>query len=145
MSAVNCAIASRSGDKLVLNHATSISGLSTLLDASQVGWMAEAFADGGMTAYEVMSSTVSDEMESNRLAAIDVLKIDVEGFFMEVLKGIAANDFAKIANMVMELDYLPETGIKPAEVEELLRAKGYRTDWLDSSQENNLVLYGWRE
>ena len=145
ISAVNCAIASRSGQKLVLNHVTSISGLSTLLDASQVGWMAEAFADGGMTAYEVMSSTVSDEMESNRLAAIDVLKIDVEGFFMEVLKGIAANDFAKIANMVMELDYLPETGIKPAEVEELLRAKGYRTDWLDSSQENNLVLYGWRE
>ena len=84
-------------------------------------------------------------MASNRLDAIDILKIDVEGYFMEVLKGIAPKDFARIANMVMELDYLPETGIKPAEVEELLRAKGYRTDWLDSSQENNLVLYGWRE
>jgi predicted aspartyl protease len=129
----------------VLNHLTSISGLSTLLDASQVGWMAESFADGGMTAYEVISSTVSDEIESNRLAAIDVLKIDVEGYFMEVLKGIAPNDFARIANMVLELDYLPETGIKPGEVEELLRAKGYRTDWLDPSQDNNLVLYGWRE
>jgi predicted aspartyl protease len=98
-----------------------------------------------MTAYEVISSTVSDEIESNRLAAIDVLKIDVEGYFMEVLKGIAPNDFARIANMVLELDYLPETGIKPGEVEELLRAKGYRTDWLDPSQDNNLVLYGWRE
>jgi FkbM family methyltransferase len=145
ISAVNCAIASRSGQKLVLNHATQVSGLSTLLDASQVGWMAESFADGGMTAYEVVSSTVSNEMESNRLAAIDILKIDVEGYFMEVLKGIAPNDFARIANMVMELDYLPETGIKPAEVEELLRTKGYRTDWLDRSQDNNLMLYGWRE
>ena len=46
-------------------------------------------------------------MESNRLAAIDVLKIDVEGFFMEVLKGIAANDFAKIANMVKGLPTMP--------------------------------------
>jgi hypothetical protein len=62
-----------------------------------------------------------------------------------LLKGIAPNDFARIANMVMELDYLPETGIKPAEVEELLRTKGYRTDWLDRSQDNNLMLYGWRE
>lgn len=145
VSAVNCAIASRSGETLVLNHATQVSGLSTLLDAGRVGWMAESFADGGMTAYEVVSSTVSDEMASNRLATIDMLKIDVEGYFMEVLKGIAPNDFAKIANIVLELDYLPETGIRPIDVEELLRAKGYGTDWLDPSQENNLVLYGWRE
>ncbi len=144
ISAINCAIASRSGQKLVLNHATSVSGLSTLLDATQVGWMAQAFADGGMTAYEVTSSTVSAEMDSNRLAAIDILKIDVEGYFVEVLKGIAPNDFARIANIVMELDYLPETGIKPVDVEDLLRAMGYRTDWLDPSQENNLVLYAWR-
>jgi FkbM family methyltransferase len=145
ISAVNCAVASRSGQTLVLNHATEVSGLSTLLDASQVAWMAESFADGGMAAYEVVSSTVSDEMESNRIAAIDVLKIDVEGYFLEVLKGIAPNDFAKIANIVLELDYLPETGIKPNDVEDLLREQGYRTDWLDRSQENNLVLYAWRE
>jgi hypothetical protein len=94
--------------------------------------------------HEVTSSTVSAEMESNRLAGIDILKIDVEGYFMEVLKGIAERDFARIGNIVMEVDYLPETGIKPDDVEELLKTVGYRTDWLDRSQDNNLTLYAWR-
>ncbi len=144
ISAVNCAIASRSGQKLVLHQSTSISGISTLLDTGTVNWIAQAAADRQLVTHEVTSSTVSAEMESNRLAAVDILKIDVEGYFMEVLKGIAAKDFARIANIVMEVDYLPETGIKPDDVEELLKTMGYRTDWLDRSQDNNLTLYAWR-
>jgi FkbM family methyltransferase len=144
ISAVNCAIASRSGQKLVLHQSTSISGISTLLDPGGVNWIAQAAADRQLVTHEVISSTVSAEMESNRLAAIDILKIDVEGYFMEVLRGIAARDFARIANIVMEVDYLPETGIKPDDVEALLKTVGYRTDWLDRSQDNNLTLYAWR-
>src|SRR5438128_123886 len=100
---------------------TSISGISTLLDTGTVNWIAQAAADRQLVTHEVTSSTVSAEMESNRLAAIDILKIDVEGYFMEVLKGIAARDFARIANIVMEVDYLPETGIEPDDVEDLLK------------------------
>ncbi len=144
ISAVNCAIASRSGEKLVLHQSTSISGISTLLDTGTVNWIAQAAADRQLVTHEVTSSTVSAEMESSRLAAIDVLKIDVEGYFMEVLKGIAPRDFARIANIVMEVDYLPETGIKPDDVEDVLKTMGYRTDWLDRSQDNNLTLYAWR-
>ena len=144
ISAVNCAIASRSGETLVLYQSNSISGISTLLDTGTVNWIAQAAADRQLVTHEVTSSTVSAEMESNRLAAIDILKIDVEGYFMEVLKGIAAKDFARIANIVMEVDYLPETGIKPDDVEDLLKTTGYRTDWLDRSQDNNLTLYAWR-
>jgi FkbM family methyltransferase len=144
VSAVNCAVASTSGQKLVLHQATSISGISTLLDPGAVNWIAQAATDRQLVSHEVTSSTVSAEMESNRLAGIDILKIDVEGYFMEVLKGIAARDFARIANIVMEVDYLPETGIKPDDVEDLLKTMGYRTDWLDRSQDNNLTLYAWR-
>jgi FkbM family methyltransferase len=144
VSAVNCAIASTSGQKLVLHQSTSISGISTLLDTGKVSWIAEASANRQLATHEVISSTVSAEMESNRLAAIDILKIDVEGYFLEVLKGIAPKDFARIRNIVMEVDYLPETGIKPDEVEELLQAVGYRTAWLDRSQDNNLTFYAWR-
>jgi FkbM family methyltransferase len=144
VSAVNCAVASTSGQKLVLHQSTSISGISTLLDTGKVSWIAEASANRQLATHEIVSSTVSAEMESNRLAAIDILKIDVEGYFMEVLKGIAARDFARIGNIVMEVDYLPETGIKPDDVEGLLKTVGYRTDWLDRSQDNNLTLYAWR-
>jgi FkbM family methyltransferase len=144
ITAANCAIASRSGQKLVLHQSTSISGISTLLDPGAVNWIAQASADRQLATHEVSSSTVSAEMESKRLAAIDILKIDVEGYFMEVLKGVAPSDFTRIAKIVMEVDYLPETGIKPDDVEALLKTVGYRTDWLDRSQDNNLTLYAWR-
>ena len=75
---------------------------------------------------------------------MDILKIDVEGYFIEVLKGIAAADLAKIRNIVIEVDYLPETGIKPDDVEGMLKAMGYETDCLDRSLSNGLTFYAWR-
>jgi hypothetical protein len=75
---------------------------------------------------------------------VDILKIDVEGYFIEVLKGMAATDFAKIRHMVIEVDYLPETGIRPDDVEAMLTAMGYQTDCLDRSLSNNLTFYAWR-
>ena len=69
----------------------------------------------------------------------------MEGYFLEVLKGISDPDFAKIKNIVLEVDYLPETGIRPDEAEILLQQKGYRTDCLDRSKDNGLTFYAWRE
>lgn len=63
---------------------------------------------------------------------------------MEVLKGIDPEHLPKIRNIVIEVDYLPETGIRPDDVEAVLGAMGYSTDRLDRSQRNNLVFYGWR-
>jgi hypothetical protein len=82
--------------------------------------------------------------EAHRLAVVDILKIDVEGYFIEVLKGIAPEHVTRIKNIVLEVDYLPETGIKPDEAEDLLKAMGYRTDCLDRSQANNLTFYAYR-
>ena len=144
VSAINCAIASTAGQKLVLHQSTKISGISTLLDKSTVSWIGKAAADRQLDTFEVMSSSISAEIEANQLAVVDILKIDVEGYFLEVLKGMAPKDFPKIRNIVAEVDYLPETGIKSDEFESLLKARGYATDCLDRSQQNNLTFYAWR-
>jgi FkbM family methyltransferase len=142
--AFNRAIAARSGETLVLNQSTRVSGISTLLARSQVSWVGQAAADLQLETHEVATSTISAEIAAHRLASVDILKIDVEGYFIEVLKGIAAADIAKIRNMVIEVDYLPETGIEPDDVEAMLTAMGYETDCLDRSLSNNLTFYAWR-
>jgi hypothetical protein len=132
------------GRTLLLHQSTRVSGISTLLDRSKVSWIEQAAASDQLEAHEVASSTVSAEIEAHGLAAVDILKIDVEGYFMEVLKGIAPEHLAKIRNIVMEVDYLPEPGIKPHDAESMLQAMGYNTDCLDRSQSNNLTFYAWR-
>jgi FkbM family methyltransferase len=144
-SAFNRAMASTVGQKLTLHQSIKVSGISTLLDKSKVAWIGEASASRQLETFEVMTTTVSAEIESNRLAAVDILKIDVEGYFLEVLKGIAPKDFPKIRNIVAEVDYLPETGIKEDDFESTLKAMGYKTDCLDRSMKNNLTFYAWRD
>jgi FkbM family methyltransferase len=145
VSAFNRAIASTRGEKLVLHQSTKVSGISTLLDERKVSWIGQASAGHQLETHEVTSSTVSAEIEAHRLAAVDILKIDVEGYFLEVLKGIAPEHVETIRNIVTEVDYLPETGIKPEEAERVLQAMGYQTDCLDRSQGNNLTFYAWRD
>lgn len=142
--AVNRAVASRSGKTLVLNQSTSVSGISTLLEPASVGWVGRAAGEQALETHEVVTTTVSDEIAAHALEQIDVLKIDVEGYFLEVLAGIRDEDFAKVRNVVVEVDYLPETGIGPFHVEDVLRSKGFETDCLDRTQPNNLTFYAWR-
>jgi FkbM family methyltransferase len=140
----NRAIAARSGETLMLNQSTKVSGISTLLAPGRVGWVAQAAAVQELETHAVVTSTVSAEIDAHRLASVDILKIDVEGYFVEVLNGIVPPDFAKIRNVVIEVDYLPETGIRPDDVEGMLKAMGYETDCLDRSLSNNLTFYAWR-
>jgi FkbM family methyltransferase len=142
--ACNQAIAATHGETLLLSQSTKVPGISTLFDRSRVSWVEQAAANRQLEVHEVVTSTVSAEIEAQQLAAVDILKIDVEGYFMEVLKGIAPEHLPKIRNIVMEVDYLPETGIRPDDVEDLLKAMGYSTDCLDRSQRNNLTFYAWR-
>lgn len=141
---VNRAVASRSGQKLVLHQSTSVSGISTLLERESVGWVERAAESLGLETHEVLTTTLSAEIAAHGLEHIDVLKIDVEGYFLEVLAGLSDADFAKVRNVVVEVDYLPETGIGPFAVEDLLKSKGFTTDCLDRSQPNNLTFYAWR-
>jgi FkbM family methyltransferase len=140
---VNRAVASSAGRTLTLHQSTRVSGISTLLDPKTVGWIGTASDQQQLETHQVTTTAVSNEIKG--LAAVDLLKIDVEGYFLEVLNGIAEPDFARIRNIVLEVDYLPETGIRADDVESLLQRKGYRTDCLDRSQDNNLTFYAWRE
>ena len=134
----NRALSSRTGQQLTLYQSPLVSGISTLLDKDKVPWVQALAASGEIMAHAVVTSTVSDELAANKIANLDLLKIDVEGFFMEVLKGIAEADFAKISNIVVEVDYSDQAGATANDVEALLAPKGYRTDRHED------LFYAWR-
>ena len=101
-------------------------------------WVQELSASDDLITYDVVTSTVSAEMAANKIPAVDILKIDVEGYFMEVLRGIAEADFERIRNIVVEIDYSAEAGVTPLDVEKMLTAKGYQTDREEDT------FYAWR-
>ena len=76
-----------------MSQPTAVSGLSTLLDHTQVTWLADCATEGKLETYEVTTTTVSDQIAAHGLAVVDMLKIDVEGYFLEVLKGISAGGY----------------------------------------------------
>jgi FkbM family methyltransferase len=137
--AVNRAVASASGRTLTLHQSPLVSGISTLLDKSQVPWVRALAASKELVTHSVTTTTVSDEIARHGIGRIDLLKIDVEGYFMEVLRGIQSADFARIHNIVIEIDYADEAGAHPADVAALLEAQGLRTECKD------LTFYAWRE
>jgi FkbM family methyltransferase len=136
--ASNRALASSGGQTLTLHQSPLVSGISTLLDKNKVRWVQQLSASDELLTHEVVTSTVSAEMAANRISALDVLKIDVEGYFMEVLKGIAEADFERIRNIVVEIDYSAEAEVTPLDVERMLTARGYRTDREEDT------FYAWR-
>ena len=134
----NRALARSSGETIALHQSPLVSGISTLLDKSKVRWVQDLSASDDLITYEVVTSTVSAEMAANKIPAVDILKIDVEGYFMEVLRGIAEADFERIRNIVVEIDYSAEAEVTPLDVENMLTARGYRTDREEGT------LYAWR-
>lgn len=134
----NRALARSSGETIALHQSPLVSGISTLLDKSKVRWVQQLSASEELITYDVMTSTVSAELAANRIPAVDILKVDVEGYFMEVLTGIAAPDFEKIRNIVVEIDYSAEAGVTPLDVEKMLIARGYQTDREEDT------FYAWR-
>jgi FkbM family methyltransferase len=136
---VNKAVASAAGKTLTLHQSPLVSGISTLLDKAKVPWVQQLSDTKELVEHKVTTTTVSAEIARNGLDRIDLLKIDVEGFFLEVLNGITADDYAKIQNLVLEIDYASEAGSSPDAVAKLLTDKGYQTEWRE-----DLTLYAWR-
>lgn len=134
----NRALARSSGETITLHQSPLVSGISTLLDKSKVRWVQQLSASEDLITYEVVTSTVSAEMTANKIPVVDILKIDVEGYFMEVLKGIAAADFERIRNIVVEIDYSAEAEVTPLDVAKMLTARGYQTDREEDT------FYAWR-
>ncbi len=134
----NRAVSAKSGMELVLRQAPFISGLSTMLDQSQVPWIRDLEQSGDLVSHTTTSTTVSDELARHGIGEVGMLKIDVEGHFMEVMAGITDADFGRIANIVLETDYLEALGLTEATVCGFLSQKGY------SAEARDLTVYAWR-
>jgi phthiocerol/phenolphthiocerol synthesis type-I polyketide synthase E len=134
----NLAVSSEPGREMVLSQAPFVSGISTLLDAKTVPWVQDLTKLGEITSHKVTTTTVSEQIAKHGIGRIDLLKVDVEGHFMEVLGGIAPADMAKIGNIVLEADYLGVVKLTVAEVSESLRGHGFKTEARDH------MIYAWR-
>lgn len=136
--AVNRAVASKGGETLVLHQSPLVSGIGTLLGADRVGWVRELADMQELIRHEVTTTTLSAEIDAHGIERVDLLKVDVEGFLLEVLGGISDADFGRIGNIVAELDYVAETGADAKTVGSLLTGKGFTVAVDDAT------LYAWR-
>ena len=75
------------------------------------------------------------------LTEVDLLKIDVEGHFTEVLQGITARDLPKVRNIVLEAEYADALGHSRESLCAVLRDKGYSVEAKDAAQ---IMIYAWR-
>lgn len=123
------------GQHLTLYHSPGLCAGSTMMPVGKAfGWQA----------VDVVTTTVSEQMTAQRVDQIDLLKIDVEGHAPQVLRGIADADFARIRNIVLECDYIPEGGVPAESLRQMLSERGYETEFDDPTLTNNLTLYAWR-
>lgn len=135
---LNQALSSRAGVEMTLAQAPFVSGISTMLDVDSVPWARELQRSGELVQHAITTTTVSSEMSRHGLARVDVLKIDVEGHFMEVLAGIDEEDFARIGNIVLEADYLDVLRLSEDDICDWLGARGYEAVARD------LTVHAWR-
>lgn len=137
--AINKAVARAAGKTLTLHQSPLVSGISTLLDQAQVPWVKSLSDSHEIIKHQVPTTTLSEEIRLQDIQSIDLLKIDVEGYYMEVLGGLDDAGFARVRNAVIEIEYADVTGAGPDEVDRLFRAKGFKTDPREQT------LYAWRE
>ena len=81
--------------------------------------VARSFRDVQQVPCEIR--TVSDIVEEHGISRVDLLKVDVEKAELEVLNGIAASDWPKVQQVVMELHDIDD---RLREVTELLKHNG---------------------
>jgi FkbM family methyltransferase len=137
----NRAVSFEADRELILHQPPWNSGFSTILDGTKLPWVDELREKGELLTHKVRSTTVSHEMALRGLASVDLLKIDVEGYYIEVLEGIAAADFAKVRNIVLEAEYGEALGHTADSLCALLRDKGYEVEAKDAAQ---IMIYAWR-
>jgi FkbM family methyltransferase len=141
-SCFNFAVSREAGQNLMLHQPPWNSGFSTLVDGSKLPWVDELRGKGELITHTVRSTSISHEMALRGLDAIDLLKIDVEGHFIEVLEGIAPADIAKVRNIVLEAEYADELGHSRESLCAVLAGKGYSVEAKDAAQ---IMVYAWRQ
>jgi len=76
--------------------------------------------------------TLSSIIEREKISVIDVLKVDVEGAELRVLRGIADKHWPLVRQVVLEVESFKMV----ATIEALLQAKGFKTHHVASEREN---------
>ena len=119
------ALGARDGARSFFNYQNN--ELSSFLSLAQNP--ANPFADVGLKAMEeVRVATVDSYCAAHSIQAIEILKIDTQGFDMEVLKGAAGMfSVGAIQLVLVEINFIPlyDTQCKPGELIDWLGARGF--------------------
>ncbi len=75
----------------------------------------------GLEEFRVSLDTLDQLLDANEIACVDLLKIDVEGHEVDVLRGLSAGGWAKIKQVVVETN---DRDGRQREIEALLRTNG---------------------
>ncbi|WP_316775275.1 FkbM family methyltransferase [Streptomyces sasae] len=89
--------------------------------------------------HRVRVVTVSDLIRRHRVARVDLLKVDVERAELDVLRGVADEDWPRVGRVVAEVH--DEDG-RLARCERLLRSKGFEVTVTQDPLLAGTVLYG---
>lgn len=123
--------------------------LVRLLPASLVSWVGGLILSkvGHMVKVNARLITLSSVIESEAIDRIDILKVDVEGAELSLLRGIADRHWAKVQQVVLEVESFAMRDTICA----LLAKKGFQTSAVASERERTpgvlsevCMVYAWR-
>lgn len=140
----NCALSSSSGKSLL--HTNIFPLTSSLADTSKEGlyYFQDYNQPDGAEEVEVIS--LSDFLLNEKVPAVDILKLDLQGYELQALKGMA--EFIDSVKLIfVEVQFLAIYQGTPlfSEVEAYLRSKGfmfYQFFGLSRSPKDGRLLYG---
>lgn len=122
-------------------NSTAVPGEKAQLQAAQMP--AARFADQQTCTCRVIS--ISDLISKEQLQHVDLLKVDVEGMELAVLRGIAPSDWPCIRQVVAEVHDVVEDGSRRlAQVSALLQSHNFECTVVPTVPEGNVLVYAVR-
>jgi FkbM family methyltransferase len=119
-------------------NSTALPGEKAQLQATQMP--AARFADQQTCSCHVIS--ISDLIGREKLRRVDLLKVDVEGMELAVLRGIAPSDWPCIRQVVAEVhDVVEGSSRRLAQVLALLQSHTFECRVVPTAPEGNVLVY----
>ena len=122
------ALGSYNGDAFFLQGEDDIGATSRLTESKSQSSHEKSFL--------VNLRTGDSLVEANETTQPNLLKIDVEGFELDVLNGfseILSNQNLKVIGIEVHFELLKKRGIKPSKIEKILKNNDFEIDWTDPS------------
>lgn len=123
--------------KAALAGKTGKRELSLAADSINHRLRAAVGEDGAAEKYEKVSAfSFADFLEAERLDAVGLMKMDIEGGEYEVFENMAPEDFMRIHALILE--YHEHGARSRRELEEILRSRGFGVETFPSRFEHGL-------